>query len=210
MYQIQGFRNILVLSSSYETVCSVVLHQYEIARLWTISDEICILRAYLFTLSRREDLISEEPALAAATCNYLYINSPHDERILPMKVLAVLAVLVTYVLRLKVGCSWWYAIPLYFGFFLAYHGYRMLIHERFINPISKLPGPKVDVLVTQSLSCRDIGSGESFMQFSVRSQVKPIFAGCDNTEIQLVLLPTPDYSTHVDLCQHLVVLSSMF
>ena len=127
-----------------------------------------------------------------------------------MKVLAVFAVLVTYVLRLKFGCSWWYAIPLYFGFFLAYHGYRMLIYERFINPISKVPGPKVDVLFMQSLCCRDIGSGESFLQFSRRSQVKPIFAGCDNTEIQLASFPTPDYSTHVDSCQHPVVPSSMF
>lgn len=127
-----------------------------------------------------------------------------------MKVLVVFATLVTYVLRLRLGCSWWYAIPLYIGFFLAYQGYRMLIYERFINPISKLPGPKVDVLFMQNLCCRDIGSGESFLQFSVRSQVKRIFAGCDNTGIQLASFPTPDYSTHVDSCQYLVVPPNIF
>ena len=35
-----------------------------------------------------------------------------------------------------------HAIPILVAYFLAFNGYRMLIYERFINPLSRLPGPK--------------------------------------------------------------------
>jgi len=36
-----------------------------------------------------------------------------------------------------------YGILLYLIYSLVDHGYRMFIYERFLNPLSKLPGPKV-------------------------------------------------------------------
>jgi hypothetical protein len=56
--------------------------------------------------------------------------------------IAGLAALVTYVLRQQYGCSWLFAAPVYFALFLAYYGYRIL-SARFLNPVSRLPGPRV-------------------------------------------------------------------
>jgi hypothetical protein len=59
-----------------------------------------------------------------------------------MKLLALLSALTAFVLRERYGYSWFYTIPIFIGYFLAFHGYRMLIYERFISPIARVPGPK--------------------------------------------------------------------
>ena len=60
-----------------------------------------------------------------------------------MKIILFVSTLTAFVLRERHGCSWLYAIPILAAYFLAFNGYRMLIYERFINPLSRLPGPKV-------------------------------------------------------------------
>lgn len=61
------------------------------------------------------------------------------------KVIAVVATLITSVLRDKFGCSWGYAILFYFAFISLLQGYHMFIYQRVLSPLSKLPGPKVFV-----------------------------------------------------------------
>ena len=60
-----------------------------------------------------------------------------------MKIILFVSTLTAFVLRERYGYSWIYAIPILVAYFLAFNGYRMLIYERFINPLSRLPGPKV-------------------------------------------------------------------
>ena len=55
----------------------------------------------------------------------------------------ILAVLVTVAAKAFWSASLWWVIPNFFALFLAWGAYRMFIYERYINPLSKLPGPKV-------------------------------------------------------------------
>lgn len=59
------------------------------------------------------------------------------------RVSALLSLLATYLLRRNYGCSWFWAIPLYFSLFIDFHMLRMLVYERYFTPLAKLPGPKV-------------------------------------------------------------------
>jgi len=59
------------------------------------------------------------------------------------RVLVLLSLLTTYFLRRIYGYSWFWAIPLYYSLFIEYHLIRMLVYERYMSPLSKLPGPKV-------------------------------------------------------------------
>jgi hypothetical protein len=56
---------------------------------------------------------------------------------------AGLAALLTYLVRQQYGTSWLWSVPIFVALFLAKSGYRILIYERFLNPLSRLPGPKV-------------------------------------------------------------------
>jgi len=60
-----------------------------------------------------------------------------------MTVIAVIAGATAQVLHMSHGISWWYAILLYMTFVLVFQGYRILVYQRFLNPLSRLPGPKV-------------------------------------------------------------------
>jgi hypothetical protein len=60
----------------------------------------------------------------------------------PSKAIVPFAVVTAY-MRYEFGSYWSNGILLYFAFFLVYHGYHMFIYERFLSPLSKLPGPKV-------------------------------------------------------------------
>ena len=62
-----------------------------------------------------------------------------------MAVTAVIAGATAHVLHASRGTSWWYAIPLHMIFVLAYQGYLVLVYQRFLNPLRRLPGPKVNV-----------------------------------------------------------------
>ena len=53
----------------------------------------------------------------------------------------ILAVGVTVVAKAFGGYSLWWLIPNFILLFLAWNAYRMLIYERYLNPVSKLPGP---------------------------------------------------------------------
>jgi len=59
------------------------------------------------------------------------------------RAIALLSVGITYLLRRNYGYSWWWAIPLYFSMFVEFHMVRMLVYERYLSPLAKLPGPKV-------------------------------------------------------------------
>lgn len=60
-----------------------------------------------------------------------------------MKVFAGLAALITYFLRQAYGSSWLWAVPIYFTLNFVAEAYRILIYERFVSPLAKIPGPKV-------------------------------------------------------------------
>lgn len=60
-----------------------------------------------------------------------------------MRILAGLAAVITYFLRQQYGSSWLWAVPIYFALFVAVSGYRILIYERFLSPLARLPGPMV-------------------------------------------------------------------
>ena len=57
--------------------------------------------------------------------------------------IALLSVGVAYLLRRNYGYSWLWVIPLYFSMFVEFHMVRMLVYERYLSPLAKLPGPKV-------------------------------------------------------------------
>jgi hypothetical protein len=69
-------------------------------------------------------------------------KAKHAKRVNIMKI-AGLAAVITFLLRQQYGCSWLFAVPIFFAVFLGWHGYRMFIYDRFLNPLSRLPGPKV-------------------------------------------------------------------
>jgi hypothetical protein len=60
-----------------------------------------------------------------------------------LQVIAIGSVLTTCVLKQQLSSAWGWVVPIFFTFFVVYNGYRMFIYERFLNPISGLPGPKV-------------------------------------------------------------------
>jgi len=63
-------------------------------------------------------------------------------------VIAIGSAIVTYVVHATYGLAYWWSIPIYGAIFIVYHGYRMLIYERFISPLSRLPGPKVVISIS--------------------------------------------------------------
>jgi hypothetical protein len=80
--------------------------------------------------------------------------------------------LFTYGLK-KFDFSPWWIIPLYLGALVAWKGYRILIYQRYLNPLSRLPGPKVSASFCNN-DFRDIGFGESFERSSRKSLGKHI------------------------------------
>ena len=56
---------------------------------------------------------------------------------------ALVSGIATFVLHEAWGWSWLWAVPLFIALFIAFQAYRMLIYERFLSPLAKLPGPKV-------------------------------------------------------------------
>jgi hypothetical protein len=60
-----------------------------------------------------------------------------------LKKLALTAALATVVIHHVWGYSLLWSVPVFIGFFIATQVYRMLIFERFLSPLTKLPGPKV-------------------------------------------------------------------
>jgi len=102
---------------------------------------------------------------------------------------AATSVVMTYYV-LKVS-SPWLMIPIYLAVFLAWSGYRIIIYQRYLNLLSRLPGPKV------SASCyndnfRDIGFGESFQHSSMKNLDNHISDGSANIAI------LPDSSHFLD------------
>ena len=73
-----------------------------------------------------------------------------------LKELALAAALATAVIHNVWGYSLLWSVPVFIGFFIATQAYRMLIFERFVSPLTKLPGPGVcnrirPVLITGTL-----------------------------------------------------------
>ena len=52
--------------------------------------------------------------------------------------------IICYVLKFS---SPWLIIPIYLAVFLGWNGYRILIYQRYLNPLSRLPGPRVSLLL---------------------------------------------------------------
>jgi len=63
-----------------------------------------------------------------------------------LKGIPLTAALATAVLYHVWGYSLLWSLPVFIAFFIATQAYRMLIYERFVSPLTKLPGPKVQLL----------------------------------------------------------------
>jgi hypothetical protein len=61
----------------------------------------------------------------------------------PSKITAVAAAVTVYVLRRTHHVSLFWALPLYALYYIAWQLNRMVIYERYITPLAKMPGPKV-------------------------------------------------------------------
>src|ERR1700685_1746033 len=79
----------------------------------------------------------------------------------PLILAAAGSKLFTYGLK-KFDFSPWWIIPLYLGALVAWKGYRIVIYQRYLNPLSRLPGPKVSASFCNNNDFRDIGFGERF------------------------------------------------
>jgi hypothetical protein len=85
----------------------------------------------------------------------------------------------------------------------------MFIYERYINPLSQLPGPKVPP--SQFLiDLRDIGFSGSFPPFSRKNRVKHIVVGLRNTVIRRVSFRSRESSIPGNSLLHLVLQFSTF
>jgi hypothetical protein len=76
-----------------------------------------------------------------------------------LKEIALTAALATVVIHHVWGYSLLWSVPVFIGFFIATQAYRMLIFERFVSPLTKLPGPKVSPIEFIRFNYRDTGSG---------------------------------------------------
>jgi hypothetical protein len=119
----------------------------------------------------------------------------------PLILVAAGSVLVTYYGLKKFVFSPWWMIPIYLALFLTWNGYRILIYQRYLNPLSRVPGPKVSAAF-YSDNFRDTGFGESFEHSSRKSLGKHISDGCGNTAIRLASSHFLDYSTPVKSFRH--------
>jgi len=63
----------------------------------------------------------------------------------PGKITALAAAVTVYALNQTCHLSLFWGLPLYALYFIAWHGYRMLIYERYLSPLTALPGPKVSL-----------------------------------------------------------------
>jgi hypothetical protein len=118
----------------------------------------------------------------------------------PLILVAASSVLVTFALK-KFGSSPWWIIPIHLALFLAWNGYRILIYQRYLNPLSRIPGPKVSASF-YSDNFRVTGFGESFEHSSRKSLGKHISDGSGNIVIRQALSHFPDYSIPVKSCRH--------
>lgn len=55
----------------------------------------------------------------------------------------LLAGTVARALHTRYAYSYWSVILLPMAFMIAFRCYRILVYQRFLNPLSKVPGPKV-------------------------------------------------------------------
>ena len=108
----------------------------------------------------------------------------------------------------KFDFSPWWIIPLYLGAFVAWQGYRILIYQRYLNPLSRLPGPKVSASFCNN-HFRDTGFWESFERSSRKSPGKRISDGSDNIAIRRASSHFLVYSITVKSCRHPATLFSI-
>ena len=66
----------------------------------------------------------------------------------PLMYVAVGSVVMTYYGLKNYSSSPWWIIPISLALFLAWNGYRILIYERYLNPLCRIPGPKVSIAST--------------------------------------------------------------
>ena len=125
----------------------------------------------------------------------------------PLILAAAGSVLVTYGLK-KFDFSPWWIIPLYLGVFVAWNGYRILIYQRYLNPLSRLPGPKVSASFCNN-HFRDTGFGENFERSSRKNLGKHISDGSGNIAIRQASSHFLDYSITVKSCRHPATLFSI-
>ena len=125
----------------------------------------------------------------------------------PLILAAAGSVLVTYGLK-KFDFSPWWIIPFYLGVFLVWNGFRILIYQRYLNPLSRLPGPKVSASLYND-HFRDTGFGESFERSSRKSLGKHISDGSGNIAIRPASSHFLDYSITVMSCRHPATLFSI-
>ena len=120
----------------------------------------------------------------------------------PLILVATGSVVVTYYGLVKLASSPWWVVPIYVGLFLAWNGYRILIYQRYLNPLSHIPGPKVCASLSSDDNSRDTGSGESFELCSRRSLGKRISDGSGNIGTRQASSHFLDYSILAKSCQH--------
>jgi cytochrome P450 len=60
-----------------------------------------------------------------------------------LKLLILLSVITVFILKVKNDVPLIFGIPVALGYFLLFQACRVFLYERFINPLARLPGPKV-------------------------------------------------------------------
>ena len=130
----------------------------------------------------------------------------------PLKLMAALALVTSFFLFKKFGSVWWWQAILLclMSLLLIYNGCRMLIYERFLNPLSRLPGPKVLHADVTLLIYRATGSGESFMHSYPQSPGNLTYDGYGSIEIQPASYHIQACFTLAESCQRRVSHCNMF
>jgi hypothetical protein len=60
-----------------------------------------------------------------------------------VKSIALASAVTAYFLNNVYGRSYFLALPIFIVYFLSWGGYRVLIYQRFLNPLRNIPGPQV-------------------------------------------------------------------
>ena|SRR5271170_149991 len=117
----------------------------------------------------------------------------------PLILVGAGSVLVTYGLK-PFDFSPWSIVPIYLVLFLVWNGYRTVIYERYLNPLSRIPGPKVFASF-YGANFRDTGFGESFEHSRRKSLGKHISDGSGNIAIRQASSHFRCYSIPVKSCR---------
>jgi len=122
----------------------------------------------------------------------------------PIIVVVAGSVVVTYYALKKLASSPWWIIPIYLALVLAWNGYRILVYQRYLNPLSRIPGPKVSdlsaVIILGTLALGRVSSTRAGGAWAGTASMGPGVSQSDRLRHVSWIILYP--SSHADIQHH--------